>query len=264
MVIAMASNAPDVNAYISEIKEFDYKNFRLDYLSWLLLWLLNIDNIFIFHLTSLIVFSLIVFQCKRKKNEDYIALAALMPMILGSQIRLLFAAATFIFVLQYFKYYRTILIPTLVASLFHFSFLFSFLLPLLIFFGPLFDFIMPIEIVVAYNTKLDAYLEKDEEVASVPGKALLLILLSLNFILLAKQKDFRAFFVLIYILLIPYIESQTWMIFRRSVELILFISYPFYFNNNKKNDNYKIAFFITLYCYLILNSIGYVKKLDLL
>jgi hypothetical protein len=123
---------------------------------------------------------------------------------------------------------------------------------------------MPIEIVVAYNTKLDAYLEKDEEVASVPGKALLLILLSLNFILLAKQKDFRAFFVLIYILLIPYIESQTWMIFRRSVELILFISYPFYFNNNKKNDNYKIAFFITLYCYLILNSIGYVKILDLL
>ena len=262
LTIAAASNAPDVDAYFSEIREFDYKNFRLDYLSWLFLWLLGVDNENVFHGISVIVFYAIVGLCKRVGNQDYTAMAALMPMAVGSQIRLLFAAAVFIIALQYLKSRRGILIPTLIASLFHFSFLFCLLFPLFIFFGPAFELLMPLELVVSYNIKLGAYLAQDHEIPSLPGITLLTLLIASNLTLLIKQKDARAYLVLIYILLIPYIENNNWIIFRRSVELILFLSYPFYFKNDNRVDNYKISYFIFLYCYCILNYIGYTKKLD--
>jgi hypothetical protein len=261
LLIAVSINAPDVDAYISEIQKFDYSFLRVDYISWFFLWLMGVDNIFQFHALSICIFGSIVIKCKQDGNEDYIALAALMPMVLGSQVRLLLASVVFLFVLKYFRNIKGFFLSILISGMFHFSFVFIFLFPIYFFWPDFFGLILPFGVSDFFFEKINAYTLGDDA-PSVYSKILLASILLVNFVLLVKQKDFRAFIICLYLFLLPIIPGELWIIYRRLIELVLFIAYPFFFKNYKNLDIYSFFYFSLLSLYLILNTLGYVQKVS--
>jgi hypothetical protein len=187
-----------------------------------------------------------------------------MPMVLGSQFRLLIASTIFIIVLQYIHSKIKYFFALLIASTFHLSFIIIFIFPIYIISENLLDLVIPASIIDFYNVKISAYTEQEETKVSIFSIILLTLLLLINTIVLLIHKDLRAILIIVYTLIIPILDSQYWIIYRRAIEVVIFISYPLFSTKNDKISIYLITYFALLYAYIILNIIGYTNKLTFL
>lgn len=259
VLIFAATTTPDVDAYINELKNFTPSHIRLDYLSWATLWFFGVDSVEKFHIFSIFIFFLILAFCNYYNSNSIYALGFLMPMALGSQVRVLLAATIFIITCNLIRSKSRIFWASVLASTFHFSFAFIFFYPVFIVAPDLIALVLPDSIFGTYEAKVNAYLGKKAVVPSSLGYSFLLSMLIVNFIVLVKEQDRRYVLVAAYILIFPLVGEVWWETFRRSCELMLFVCYPFFFRNYRGLSIYNSVYFAMQAVWFSSNLVGYAK-----
>jgi len=261
IIVFFSANAPDVDTYLTEISAFSYDDIRIDYFSWAILNFFSIDTISGFHTLSITVLFLLLFFLIWKGSTGYVALLLLMPMIVGSQIRLLFAAAAFLCCLVAFNGRFRFLFSILFGSLFHSSFIFIFIFPIYLFLPEAISYLTPEVFINPVYAKLEAYSLQDIVPVSFFSISLIFFIYVINLAILALDRDPRAIIIGVYIVLLFSVPGEFWILYRRSAELVLFLSFPFYFREYLVSKFLHAAYFSSIFIYSLLNIKGYSEKL---
>jgi len=261
IIVFFSANAPDVDTYLTEISAFSYDDIRIDYFSWAILNFFSIDTISGFHTLSITVLFLLLFFLIWKGSTVYVALLLLMPMIVGSQIRLLFAAAAFLCCLVAFNGRFRFLFSILFGSLFHSSFIFIFIFPIYLFLPEAISYLTPEVFINPVYAKLEAYSLQDIVPVSFFSISLIFFIYVINLAILALDRDPRAIIIGVYIVLLFSVPGEFWILYRRSAELVLFLSFPFYFREYLVSKFLHAAYFSSIFIYSLLNIKGYSEKL---
>lgn len=264
-------HTPDLNSYVSELADYNY-HVRLGFLSWSSFKLLGISQEYELRwlaFSSLVIALAIVWY---RRNVTFAALYLIsqlpvLPMLVGSQIRLCLAVQCFMLMLVFMPRSKfTLILP----GLFHASFWLMMLLPML---PILFYFSDYIERYVSYiggvTAKISAYSGREEPRLTFQGIDLFLCMLIVFVSAFAANRKYPTFIGLILIFLAIFLETVLpWVVVRRLMELYLVIYSPLYFLTVSAGDgNFTRRFYTILHCcsyvaLFILNYLNYGSSLN--
>ncbi len=223
---------PDLGAYVSELTDYNY-DFRLGFLSWSSFKLLGISQEY--ELRWLAFFSLAIALAIvwYRRNVTFAALYLIsqlpvLPMIVGSQIRLCLAVQCFMLMLVFMpKSKFTLILP----GFFHASFWLMIalpVLPILIYFS---DYLAPyMHYIGGIKTKIIAYDGDQDARLVLQGIDLLFCMLFVFVSAFAVKRKYSIFLGVTLIILATFSEiGLPWVVLRRLIELYLVIYSPIYF-----------------------------------
>jgi len=257
VLVAFSSNTPDADAYLAELDTFEPSQFRLDYLSWVTLWAFNPGSVKDLHFFAIFILLVTITLSLKKRSSNFYALSFLMPMIVGSQVRLLLAASVFLLILELSKTRLRYVWAAAIASGFHFSFIFFLFFPITLISSESLASLLPDMIARPYEIKLNSYIEKEAVAPSPIAFLMLLSTLIINAVILYRNGDARYLIVSVYIVIYPLVGEDWWMTFRRSCEVMLFFCFPFYRRAYRGLSLLNVLYFALLTIGFALNLFGY-------
>lgn len=261
-LVLISQNSPDIDAIYNEAASFHYTQIKIDYFSIFLLHYLTKLDLFQLRIIFFVIILIIFLQSKIKRNFNAYALALLLPMIFASQFRLFLAVSIFLLALDYFNSKGGFTKALLIASTFHFSFATVFLFPIFLISQELimsFDFGFVTEIL---KVKVISYMNQEVLNIQFYARLPLIIFGTINLFVLIKKRSKRSILLGIYILIITFVSLDWWIMARRSFELVIFLSFP-YFNQKKIAFGLlDIIYVASSTSYIALNTYKFVDLLD--
>jgi hypothetical protein len=258
--------SPDLGSYIAELADYNYY-FRLDFLSWASFKLLGISQeqaLRLLAFSSLFIALAIVWY---RRNSTFaahylIAQFPVLPMIIGSQIRLCLAVQCFMLMLVFIRRSKFIWI---LPGFFHASFWLILLLPvlpILIYFS---DYIEPyFSNIGSLKGKISSYTSGELDLRSTfSGIDLLLCMIAVFISAFATNRKYPIFIGVILIILALFPDlGLPWVVVRRLTELYLVLYSSLYFLTASGDyRDFARRFYTLLHCcsYGLLFSINYLN-----
>lgn len=256
---------PDLGSYVTEIGDYSY-GIRLDFLSWAGFKFLGISQEYELRWLAFftLVSSVVIVWYRRNVTLAAVFLISqfpVLPMIIGSQIRLCLAVQCFMLILVFAPRHRFIFI---VPGFFHSSFWLLIALPALpalIFFSDY--FLSYISFIGGIEAKLYAYAGAQDVRSLLSGIDLLFCMLIVFVSARARNQKYPVFLGVILIILSLFPDTGLpWVVLRRLTELYLVIYSPLYFlmrHANHKNVTWRLYSLLHCSSYVALFMINYLK-----
>ena len=256
---------PDLGSYVTELSDYDY-GLRLDFFSWGIFKFLNVSSDVELRWLAFLSLLLSLMLVWLRRDIRYAALFLIsqlpvLPMILGSQIRLCLAVQFFMLMMVFMPRSRR---AFLLSGLFHSSFWLLAFLPLVPIFAVFSDSLIPyMSFVGGIKVKIAAYGGEQDVRSLFSGLDLLLCLVLVFISAFYTNRKYPMFLggVLIVLALVPEF-GLPWVVVRRLTEVFLVVFSPLYFiATSLGQQGFRLRFFTVIHCmfYIGLFVVNYLK-----